>query len=526
MLNKRRKSKTELDTTYADNAEQTAKAIVNYLTPPSVSYADIINGSPSFPTSSPSQATASATEEPKYNETSPTTSPNTGDITYAEGTSGNVDATSGDESADISYTDTYAEFLKKQEEKIADAYQSQLNLIDAANQKAISEANTAYAHNISQYGARAEDLASAGLKDSGYSEYLDAQSYAANRAEIQAANAVKAKQQRLAEQTYKSDLATNEEKYATYKQSMYDKLFDGANTGENTGEYTKEQIENIGKGLGFTDAQLSVLTGAVDNRISSDTLYEIENDPNKSSLEYTKTEIDDLVTSGRLTKADGDKLWNDNNEAVYRQFNTVLTSGTSDDITNAISDIEKLKTAGSISQETYEKVQSLLNDSKDGFNYQYVSGKITASEYIEKMTSQGYGGDSNTLNSGWSVRGLGTGYTGDEIYLTLGSTQDGTAKEYRLIVGGTVADKDKEKILNKLATGDESIAPSIEGEDAFGNSHVNSEEKPGKVVLYDGKLYIYTASMNRWMALNSPKKDNGAIKNAVAQWIYLNSNKQ
>lgn len=72
------------------------------------------------------------------------------------------------------------------------------------------------------------------------------------------------------------------------------------------------------------------------------------------------------------------------------------------------------------------------------------------------------------------------------------------------------------KALNKLATGNEGEYPSVKKESGWGNSKVNSDEKPGKIVLFQGGLYIYTKK--GWRTIVNDN-DPTALDKAIAAWI-------
>ena len=99
--------------------------------------------------------------------------------------------------------DSYYDYLKTEmPEHLKGIYNDTIAAIDQANAKTIAEinaakergivdANTSYQHNLSTYGAKNEALRGMGLAGSGYSEYLDSQAYATQRAEVQGANSGK-----------------------------------------------------------------------------------------------------------------------------------------------------------------------------------------------------------------------------------------------------------------------------------------------------------------------------------------------
>ena len=124
----------------------------------------------------------------------------------------------GESERDIRYT--AAEEARAESDRIAD--------ID--RERSMVDAHTSYAQNLATYGANAERLGRMGLSGSGYSDYLNAQAYATQRGEVQAAAArsEKAKREALyAEKQAKldADSAFNQVKYnaeSTYLTDMHD----------------------------------------------------------------------------------------------------------------------------------------------------------------------------------------------------------------------------------------------------------------------------------------------------------------
>ena len=144
-------------------------------------------------------------------------SSNTGQVT-TDGSSAPVTETpetgstgSGSSSAGPTEVDSYEQFLLKQEGYYKNMYDSMVSLIESNKQSTIQQAEqqrkateeqaeterqrgvidarSSYAQNLATYGANAEALASMGLSGSGYSDYLNQQAYATQRAETQNANA-------------------------------------------------------------------------------------------------------------------------------------------------------------------------------------------------------------------------------------------------------------------------------------------------------------------------------------------------
>lgn len=141
----------------------------------------------------------------------------------------------------------YAEWLRN------NSYQ---NATDAANkarqeallnkQNALVGADTAYKQGLATYGANAESLASKGLSNSGYGEYLTGKNYATARAEKAAANATyqgamndilyqenSAKQE--ADQLYAKTMIELKEKDKADAQTAYDALMNSAISGIDLG---------------------------------------------------------------------------------------------------------------------------------------------------------------------------------------------------------------------------------------------------------------------------------------------------
>lgn len=129
---------------------------------------------------------------------------------------------------------------------------------EAIRERATIDAASAYAQNRATYGTQAETLASMGLTKSGYGDYVEAQAYAQQRADIQAAKAGEAAAKREADRAYYADMLAQRENAKT----AYGTLFDAAKGGT----YTGDEILEIAKKYGITDdAELTTLVNAADN---------------------------------------------------------------------------------------------------------------------------------------------------------------------------------------------------------------------------------------------------------------------
>ena len=134
-------------------------------------------------------------------------SPATGtpDTSGGTGTTGSTGSTGGS-TADSGEVDTYEEFLLKQEGLYKQQYEDLLAQIEAERQRGVIDARSSYEQNKATYGANAEQLAAMGLSGSGYSDYLNQQAYATQRAETQGANAQAESNRLQAELSYTENM--------------------------------------------------------------------------------------------------------------------------------------------------------------------------------------------------------------------------------------------------------------------------------------------------------------------------------
>lgn len=161
------------------------------------------------------------------------------------GTSGVLYTDGGAGASTVPTTDPYgyAEWLKGQSYQNAADTANRARQEAAANkQSAIVGADSAYQQSLSNYGANAENLASRGLTNSGYGEYLMGKNYATARAEKAAANAAyqgamsdilyKENSAKLeADRLYTEQMIQLDEKKKTDAQSAYDALLLAAQSG-------------------------------------------------------------------------------------------------------------------------------------------------------------------------------------------------------------------------------------------------------------------------------------------------------
>lgn len=270
--------------------------------------------------------------------------------------------------------DTYKETLDKTNQLLEEQKQAALQNAETARQRSIADSRSSYEQNKATYGANAEALAAMGLSGSGYSDYVNSQAYAQQRADTQNANAVaevarmtaesEANQGKIsAETSYAESISQTDAALAKYKQEQADKkdsyyanLLDLANKGN----YTKEQLEQLGKQYGLSEEQLSMLQSAADKQTE-----------NKSSAYYA--ELLNYANSGAYTAEQLKQLGSDYG----------LNAAQIQSLTDAATTYKNNKQA--------EKYNQLLNSSDtsgfDAIKSARDNGEITSEQYNKLVTS-------------------------------------------------------------------------------------------------------------------------------------------
>ena len=240
----------------------------------------------------------------------------------------------------------------------------------------------------------------------------------------------------------------------------------------------------------------------------------------------SETELDDMPGVDEPIKTE---VMNKNNREAYNTVINSLNTGEADKIATAYENIETFKANKVIDETTYNEIKALLDNSAQGLIYQYGAGKMSAADFVKKMSDSGFG-NSATVSGGWYIQGLGSGKNNDDVDITIGGTTRDKSTEFDLLCGEAVTDPATISALNTLATGSADSTPSVENESAFGSVKfegiqltpvsVDSKSKPGKLVLYNGSLYLYTKK--GWSPL---KSDNNSedLNNAIAAFM-LGSN--
>lgn len=323
-------------------------------------------------------------------------SSNTGQVT-TDGSSAPVTETpetgstgSGSSSAGPTEVDSYEQFLLKQEGYYKNMYDSMVSLIESNKQSTIQQAEqqrkateeqaeterqrgvidarSSYAQNLATYGANAEALASMGLSGSGYSDYLNQQAYATQRAETQNANAqaqatklnakytadaatLAAEQQANsdlynAQLSYQQNLQSNAQALAQYQQQKAEQekaeveqrnqYYTALLTAANSGQYSSDQLASLAAQYGLDESQVAQLQAAADKynsdqqsasaeqtQLNNAEFYRNEayNIQTQGS-DYDTTYLDMMLQSGQITQETYDSLMDQYASAIASEGNS------------------------------------------------------------------------------------------------------------------------------------------------------------------------------------------------------------
>lgn len=323
--------------------------------------------------------------------------------------------------------DTYKETLDKTNQLLEEQKQAALQNAETARQRSIADSRSSYEQNKATYGANAEALAAMGLSGSGYSDYVNSQAYAQQRADTQNANAVaevarmtaesEANQGKIsAETSYAESISQTDAALAKYKQEQADKkdshyaeLLNYANSGA----YTAEQLKQLGSDYGLNAAQIQSLTDAA-------TIYK----NNKQAERYNQ-----LLNSSDTSGFDAIKSARDNGEITSEQYNKLVTSYQSyyydlysqsvdSDFTMVnTNDIDSAYSKGYITKSQYDKL-------KDKYNKGLVNAITSASVFYANGSQL----DEKTAQAAMDELN-GTGWLTDENKKKLQSLYDDAYKD-------------------------------------------------------------------------------------------------
>ena len=422
--------------------------------------------------------------------------------------------------------DTYEEFLLKQEgfykeqldklnAQIEQNKQSSLQRAESERERAVIDARSSYEQNKATYGANAEQLAAMGLSGSGYSDYLNQQAYATQRAETQNANAqaeatkIAAEQQANsdklnAELSYAENMQGNAEKLAQYQQQKADEAkaeeeqkkqyYAALLTSANTGEYTSEQLASLGAQYGLDDVQISQLQAAADKYKSdqqsisyTEALQMISDYGADLDVSYLET----LLNTGSISQEQYNQLM-----AQYGK--ELVESG--EVATEDTNKIDNLHQSGQISDEDYNQQKNQWNSQIDTSDAFFNSGSMSASEakkQLDKIINNEWTSEENkkalqeTYDNLYKVVTNDVKFNNDGGWWIFGSTDmndvgnnfsliDDSGFKYRIESGGEVTDTAIKSLANDVADGS-----------VFGVRNQIYYKKDGKVYLIQKRESSY-----------------------------------
>lgn len=437
------------------------------------------------------QQLAAAAQQQTPTESTPDTSGGTG-ATGSTGATGGSTTGSGE-------VDTYEEFLLKQEgfykeqldklnAQIEQNKQNALQQAESERERAVIDARSSYAQNLATYGANAEQLAAMGLSGSGYSDYLNQQAYATQRAETQNANAqaeatkVAAEQQANsdklnAELSYAENMQGNAEKLAQYQQQKaeeakaeeeqkkqyYAMLLGSANTGK----YTSEQVASLGAQYGLDEVQISQLQAAADKYKSDQQMLSYTEALNyiaENGIYSDPNYLDELLSMGEISQEQYNKL--------IAQYTQIVSENEDSSLTDT-DKIDEMHESGKLDDETYNKQKEQWNSQIDTSDAFFNSGSMSASEakkQLDKILNNEWTSEENkkalqkTYDSLYKVVTNDVRFNNDGGWWIFGSTDmdsagnnfsliDNSGFKYRIESGGKVTDSAITSLANDVADG-------------------------------------------------------------------------
>ncbi len=426
--------------------------------------------------------------------------------------------------AENSESMTYEQYI----EEAKKGYQAQLEATkkqaEQTRQRAVVDAQSSYMQNLASYGANAEQMAAAGMRGGGYSDYLNAQAYAQKRSDVQQANAQAAYQNQAAEGTYQDYLngfnqqlaqkalddqrlvdqrAYEEEQYQRQKEeskiqqrdSLYADLWQGVL--DPNSNYTSEAIDDFAREYGLSEQQATSLKNLLSATKSA---AQAKTEKEKSSA-LLASALDAIETSGSalseqyleslkqlgLSDADYETAKEAFQKQRYDFYSTQLREANAVGGMFDTGAVEESYKNGALTDEQYNNLKSAWNAAIDkseslffdGTDYipksaatqmlQNIIGNSWCSEETKKAVQSVYDklytpiqkGVSFNNNGGWWIFGATDYRDGDNF-----SIKDEGGTIYRIQSGGECLDENVYDIA--------------------------SDVKDGQVFGYNGKIYFKT----------------------------------
>ena len=308
--------------------------------------------------------------------------------TGSTGSTGGSTAGSGE-------VDTYEEFLLKQEGLYKQQYENLLAQIEAERQRGVIDARSSYEQNKATYGANAEQLAAMGLSGSGYSDYLNQQAYATQRAETQGANAQAESNRLQAELSYTENMM-NLEKDKIGLEEQKKQYYAALLTSANSGDYTAEQLAELGKQYGLSEEQITSITNAANTNKTntqksnySNLMIDVEN------RDTNKTILDTALKNDNISQEQYNDLLSRYQTNTYDDYSSVINTDFSQADTSVI---DNAYNRGEITETQYNNLKTQYNkgvaNAITAASLFYSNGAAldssTAKAIVDKLVSTGW----------------------------------------------------------------------------------------------------------------------------------------
>lgn len=265
-----------------------------------------------------------------------------------------------------------------------------------AEQKAINDAQNAYALRRATYGAQGESLGRNGLAMSGYSDYADQAAYAASRGEIAGAGAVRAGTEQQAFSDYQNYLLNAE---LARKQTEEDA---GVSYLEAAAKYQAEHDNQL--------AQYEAALEAQRMQNAEDVYSAMSDDPTA----YSREQIQALIDGGQLTQEQGDNALQfiDNYDTSVSNWlgNVERYLGTIGQYSDVNKMLEQFETfiegeyaSNDLTQDAYQSAYAIFAkkyaSNVDESNYVDMAKKMKELREEGKLSDEGYVNALRTMNS-------------------------------------------------------------------------------------------------------------------------------
>ena len=344
-------------------------------------------------------------------------------------------------------TDAYEKSYASTMEAIGAERERAIAAAEDARKASVLDAANRYSEQTNLYGRNAEILASRGLSNSGYSDYLSAMA-ASDKANAEVA----------ARTAADSAIAAAEQGYAD-----------------------KALAAEVERDIGIAGARATYrqgLAGIAETLSAKQAAFRDNNDA-------TFDDIDKAVADGVIDETIGAEMKTERADAVARDILAAVVAGNENEIDAAIN--------------TGKALGVNLEDIPAYYIAQGKRNNLTYEQVIDKLVALG-AANSKTVNGGWELKGAGTKDRKVRLFIDSGEGRE----KYTLTYKGNPPETTV-KALNKIATGDEDVSPKSGVE-----SKTSSVLQGDRVVVYKGKLYIWTGEdgKSRWYRVEDEKGEN------------------